>query len=824
MDEQSRRLAVADLRGFVEAGAGPRRRAALAAHTSSWLARVWAEATEGLRPGGIALAAVGSVGRAEAGPLSDIDLVLLHDGRTFGDDAVTRVADRVWYPIWDAGVRLDHSVRTVAQCRSVAQSDLAATVGLLDLTTVAGDRDLVAAARATVGHDWRAGARRRLPELLESLAARHTRHGDLAQSLEPDLKEARGGLRDLTVLSALAEAWLVERPRGDLDTAAGLLLDVRDAVHVVTGRGRDRLLREDHDAVAALLGYADADDLLTEVSSAGRTVAHALDGAVRGAGQAQRARVLRVGPRRPQMVPLGHGLFVSDGEVVLGHERLLEEPTMPLRAAVLAARESLPIAPRTLRNLAGVPDLPTPWPEAARDLLGDLLGAGPGLVSVWESLDQAGLVERWIPEWTRVRSRPQRSPVHRHTVDRHLIETVVHARGLVREVARPDLLLVAALLHDIGKVRGAHDHSHEGAPVARAIAERIGLSAPDVDTVELLVREHLTLIELATRRDHTDPGTVDAALAAVGADAERFELLRALTEADAAAAGPAAWTDWRATLLAQLTAAVRARLDADRSDRRADRGSDRGAERGADQRVDEGADPSVADACTKGPTGQVGPTGRSTPLGPEDLEQVRAGRVVVRGMPHGTAWRLDIVSADRMGLFADTAGVLACAHFVVRTAIVRTVDGVAVNEWHVEAPGGEAPDVGSIVRSLERLATGDQTPLRDLDRRRPRLARPSATADVAGPGQARAMVVPGASPEATVLEVRAQDRPALLHDLGRAFTGAGIAVRSAHVATYAGQTLDTFYLTDAHGSPLQPAVVGRLVGLVIDTCEGARGA
>jgi [protein-PII] uridylyltransferase len=567
--------------------------------------------------------------------------------------------------------------------------------------------------------------------MLESLAARHTRHGDLAQSLEPEIKEAKGGLRDLTILAALAEAWLAQRPRGEVVTATGLLLDVRDAIHVVTGRGRDRLLRQDHDAVAALLGHDDADDLLTEISDAGRVIAHSLDAAMRRASQAQRARLLRVGPRRPQMTPLGYGLFVSDGELVLGHDRLLTDPVLPLRAAALAATHGVPIAPATLTNLAKVPPLPVPWPDEAREQLGNLLASGPGLVPVWEGLDQAGIIGSWFPEWSTVRSRPQRSPVHRHTVDRHLVETVVHAGGMVREVSRPDLLLIAALLHDIGKVKGARDHSLEGAPLARAIVERMGHPEADVALVERLVREHLTLVELATRRDHADPGTVEAAISASGGTLAGFDLLRALTEADAAAAGPAAWTDWRSSLVAQLTTAVRARLDPD---------------------APEPDDPA--------PRAQ-----------PADVERaVRAGRVHVEARSSGSAWRLDIISTDRLGLFADTAGVLAVEGLIVRTAIVRTLDGLAVNEWHVESPRVENPDPARIGRLIERLATGDLSPLVALEKRRNRPTRPSATADTASPGQARAMIVPGASPDATVLEVRAQDRPALLHDLGRTFT------------------------------------------------------
>ncbi len=782
-DVAARRLDLAGTRAFETAGSGVQRRLRLAEFNREWLDGVWQEATKGQRVEGVALAAVGSVGRGDAGPLSDYDLVLLHYGRTLSTDEITRLADRIWYPIWDAGVRLDHSVRTVSQCRTVAAEDLTAAVGLLDISAVAGDAEVVAAARATVSHDWRANARKRLPQLTEAMAVRHHRHGDLAQSIEPELKEAHGGLRDMTVLAALAEAWLADRPRGEVDTAYGLLLDVRDAVHVTTGRGRDRLGREDHDAVAALLGYDDPDDLLADVSNAGRAIAYALDGTVRRASQSQRARVLRVGPRRPQMTPLGYGLFESDGEVVLGSGRLIDsDPHLPLRAAVLAARANLPIAPTTLENLATkCADLPTPWSPLARGLFSDLLAAGPGLVTVWEGLDQQGIIERWLPEWASVRSRPQRNAVHRHTVDRHLIETVVHATGLLRGVGRADLLLLAALLHDIGKIPGARDHSATGGPIAETVMRRLGHSEADVAVVASLVREHLTLIELATRRDHSDPRTIDAALAAVDGEADQFELLLALTEADAVAAGPKAWTDWRAALLGQFATAVRARLSP--------------------------STPAV---------GHAEPS-----LVPDDLISTLAtGEPYVEVVSNGGSYRIDIADRDRLGLFADTAGLLAAEGLVVRTAVLRTVDGIAVNEWHVESPSDTEPEKARLVRGLMRLATGDRAPLSLLDRRRQFATRPSGSSTIGTPGQPRALVVPGASTDATVIEVRAHDRPGLLHELGMCFAKAGVSVRSAHIATYAGQTLDTFYVSDFSGRPLDPGKVAQVVAAVIDTCDG----
>jgi [protein-PII] uridylyltransferase len=787
-DLTTTRLDLAGTRTFAEPGAGPVRRAALARFSRDWLVRAWDDATAGRGMPGVALAAVGSLARGDGGPLSDYDLVLLHQTRSLSDADVNALADRVWYPLWDSGAKIDHSVRTVGQCRSVAAADLSAAVGLLDLVHLAGDEQVVAAARSTVAHDWRANARKRLPQLVETVTSRHDRVGDAAHLLEPDLKEAKGGLRDMTILRALTAAWLADRPHGPVDAAYSTLLDVRDALHVVTGRARDRLGREDHDAVAALLGYDDSDDLLTDVSSSARVIAYALDGTFRRASQAQRARTLRVGPRRPTLTTLGYGLFLHDGEAVLGPGvDPSVDPLLVLRASLMAARNGVPLAPATLSNLAvKSPPLPTPWPPEALALFGDLLAAGPGLVTVWEGLDLAGIIERWIPEWRLVRSRPQRNAVHRHTVDRHSIEAVVAASTLVRDVQRPDLLLLAALLHDIGKVAGAADHAEVGAPVADRILARLGVLEVDRRVVVHLVREHLSLIELATRRDPGDPATMAAVSLAVDGSAETLEMLRALTEADARAAGPAAWTDWRAQLLDRLTGAARRHLAS-------------GPETPTDAEDDEPA------------------------LTREVLDQVAAGHPVVTVTGYGAVFQVDVVDRDRVGLFADMAGLLAAEGFVVRSAVLRTVAGVASDEWHVDSPGGERPDAVTLSRGLARLASGDRSPLARMDRRRFAWASSGSSrtgATTGSPGMTRAMLVPRASTSATVVEVRATDRAGLLYAIGHALADAGLSVRSAHIATYAGQALDTFYLTQGDGSALTPPLVAQTLALLIETCDG----
>ncbi len=749
------------------AGSAMRRRG-LAALTDSWLRRVFEDAVEatGGDPAKAALVAVGGYGRGELAPGSDLDLVLLHADR----DAVGALAEKIWYPVWDSGVHLDHAVRTFEEARRLAGSDLAVLLGLLDARPVAGDQAMVGRLRTAVLGDWRAAARRRLPELRESWDARGERAGDLRHDVEPDLKEGRGGLRDVVSLRAVAASWVADRPHRDVDDAVRRLADVRDSLHLVTARPGNKLLLQEQDHVAADLGLPGADDLLRTVGASAAAVTHAADVTWRRALQAtrpQRSRFVR--GRRPVLRLLGPGLAEHDGEAVLTAQAdPRSDPLLALRMAARAARAGLPLSPSSVDRLAAdAPTLPEPWPESARHLFVELLGSGPPLVPVWESLDQAGLLDRLMPEWGPVRNLPQRNAVHRYSVDRHLLECAVRAGPLVRDVHRPDLLLVAALLHDIGK-GSPGDHSEAGAPLALQAATRMGFDADDVATLALVVRHHLLLVDSATKRDLDDPATV-AAVADLLGTTEVLELMSALTLADALATGPAAWSEWKAGLVEDLVRRSALRMHGV-------------------------------------------PAPPPPALTPEQAGLVRAGRLAVVAEPdEAVTWSVTVAAPDRTGLFSAIAGVLALHRLSVRSAQARTEAGVALDLWTVVPDRDHEPRSEALRTDIARALDGDldltqRLVARDGSRRPPAVAPPPA----------RVEEVVAASDTATVLEVRTADRPGLLYRLGRALALMGVNIRGARVVTLGAEAVDVFYLQDSAGRPLTDAAVREAVRLLTD--------
>ncbi|ANP49740.1 [protein-PII] uridylyltransferase [Streptomyces griseochromogenes] len=815
--------AAARLRLLTEgARSGPPRRAALAELTDDWLSGLFTAAAEGLegrggaqrppqkggggRLEGVSLVAVGGYGRGELSPRSDLDLLLLHDG---GDaSAVAALADRLWYPVWDLGLALDHSVRTPAEARKTAGEDLKVHLGLLDARHLAGDLGLTSGLRTAVLADWRNQAPKRLPELQELCAERAGRQGELRYLLEPDLKEARGGLRDATALRAVAASWLADAPREGLADARRSLLDVRDALHLATGRATDRLALQEQDQVAAELGLLDADTLLRQVYEAARVISYASDVTWREVGRVLRSRAVR--PRLRAMLgggkqvaersPLAEGVVEQDGEVVLARAARPErDPVLPLRAAAAAAQAGLPLSLHAVRRMAATArPLPTPWPAEAREQLVTLLGSGRPTVDVWEALEAEGLISRLLPDWERVRCRPQRNAVHLWTVDRHLIETAVRASELTRSVSRPDLLLVSALLHDIGK-GWPGDHSVAGEIIAKDVAARIGFDGTDAAVLATLVRHHLLLIETATRRDLEDPATVRSVAEAVGSQST-LELLHALTEADALATGPAAWSSWRGSLVADLVRRVGAVLAGDVPDEPEPGAPTAEQERLAIEAFRTGS-PVLALRAQREPVPEEESAGGPEPLGVELL----------------------IAVPDQPAVLPAVAGVLAVHRLTVRTAELRALnlpdvdDGsVLLLNWRVAAEYGSLPQATRLRADLVRALDGS------LD-----IASRLAERDAAYPRRRgwaapppRVTVAPAASHHATVIEVRTQDAPGLLHRIGTALEKAGVRVRSMHVSTLGANAVDAFYVTTGAGAPLPADDAASLARVLEETLRG----
>ncbi|MEU4948357.1 [protein-PII] uridylyltransferase [Streptomyces lavendulae] len=775
-----------------ESRSGPSRRSALSTLSDHWLSALFAAAARETGVRGAALVAVGGYGRAELSPRSDLDLLLLHDGKA-EPRALAALADRLWYPVWDLGLALDHSVRTPAEARKTAAEDLKAHLGLLDARLVAGDAGLLAGLRTSVLADWRNQAVKRLPQLHALCRERAERAGELRFLLEPDLKEARGGLRDATALRAVAASWLADAPREGLADARRRLLDARDALHLVTGRATDRLSLQEQPQVAARLGLLDADALLREVYEAARVISYAGDVTWREVGRVLRARTARPrlrgllgtrGAPAGERAPLAEGVVESDGEAVLAlAARPERDPVLPLRFGAAAAQAGLPVSLHAVRRLADrARPLPVPWPAEAREQLLTLLGAGEPTVAVWEALEAEGLITRLLPDWERVRCRPQRNPVHTWTVDRHLIETAVRASALTRRVSRPDLLLMAALLHDIGK-GWPGDHSVAGETIARDMAARVGFDPEDVAVLGTLVRHHLLLVDTATRRDLDDPATLRAVAAAVGSTGT-LEILHALTEADALATGPAAWSTWRGSLVADLVARVAAVLSGSPPD---------------------ASEPDI-------------PTTEQERLA---VEALRTGEPVLmlharREEEEAVGVELVVAVPDQPGVLPAAAGVLALHRLTVRAAELRFLElpdrlGEAlVLRWRVAAEYGALPEAARLRTDLVRALDGSlDVPARLADRE---AAYPRRRGVV--PPPPRVAVVPDVSSLATVLEVRAPDAVGLLHRIGRALESRRVRVRSAHVSTLGANAVDTLYVVDTDGKPLSRADAAALAAAV----------
>jgi [protein-PII] uridylyltransferase len=699
-------------------------------------------------PGDLCLLAVGGYGRGLLAPNSDLDVVIVHGGRKSPDAELLR---QLWYPIWDSGLRLGHAVRRSNWKAPPSDDDLDTMTALLSVRPLAGNVEVGRDIERNAAVAWRKNRAGWLEVLRARNESRHQSSGEVAFMLEPDLKQGRGGLRDVHTVGWLEAAGLeiLEEDAGAVSEAERVLLDVRVALHRVTSRAEDVVRLEDQDAVAEMAHFASATAMMTGLATVARELAWVLDS--RWAAYDRSLVAAWPPPAR-----LASGIVLDAGEVHLTEAAsVTADPTLLLRVAAASARCRCPIARSTLSRLqAEVEPWTAPWPAGAVDEFVSFMLEGEQAISVWESLDHAGLIVRLLPEWLPVRARPQRNAYHRFTVDRHSWEAVAEAAALADRVHRADLLLLGALFHDLGKGYTG-DHSEVGVELVETIGPRLGLAPIEVSMLAAMVRHHLLLPEVATRRDLADPATIAAVAAAVG-DQTTLRLLAALTEADSLATGPTAWSSWKAGLMAELVDRV----------------------------------------------GHV--------LGGGDLREVTwrlfPTREVLARMGEGELWvgfdsdQLIAVSADVPGTLSRVAGALALHDLDVLSAQAHSDEqGMAASAFRFLVPlrGLDREAVAADVRSALSAELALSARLADRARTYRRRRRTAA----AKPDTA-VLFDHHASGNSTVIEVRAPDTLGLLHRLTAALAELGLDVRHATVQSHGPQAIDTFYVRTRHGTKL----------------------
>ncbi|MBP6833206.1 MAG: [protein-PII] uridylyltransferase [Deltaproteobacteria bacterium] len=829
------------------------------AHVSGCLSR-W---SGGRGRGRVALMAVGGYGRRQLSPGSDLDLVLLAERPE--SPPVRDLAEAMLYPLWDAKITVGHSVHDVDGLIAEAKSDLRTRTMLLDLRFLAGDRGLADALRE---RSAALRGERELATFIDALAdelrERHERFGATVYLLEPDVKLGRGGLRDLDIIrwalrarvraddfgGALGSGALSQPEHDALEAAREFHLRLRAALHARAGRKSDRVTFDAQEECAQALGFFDpaeaavdlpravafsAERLMSEFYRHARGVASMLPHVL------ARCRPSRAPehPRRP--LPLAEGVTRFDGAACLASaDGLQRDPVLALRLIETALMHDLPVAASSRASIASASSDPA-WcdrlrgsSEAGRCFLrlldrshraasradgASVSGTPDNARSVLADLHDLGLVLALIPEFAAVTARVQHDVYHVYTVDVHSVAAVdrLHAlrRGelgpdfalasrLMASIDRREVLLLATLLHDVGKSHG-RAHSKVGADMAPAIAARLGLDAEDAATVAWLVLEHLTLYHLATRRDLADPSTLAQVTTLVG-DAWRLQALFLLTVADLSTTSPTAMTAWKARLLDELYTRAAEALQGE--------GHSAGRHR-------EGLVARVLDLAGDAAPGVPGwvramPTRYLQASAPGEvlrhalaLHDVAPGEPRLRLQPMGNSagaglYEVLVHAPDRPGLLSDLTALLFAHRLDIQRAEIHSVGSDVVDVFVVRHPDPTSRELvgleARLGQQLHAVVEGrlDAESVVSVMRGGGGLLRPEPSVE------ARVALHNDVSDDATVIEVFGRDRPGFLHTVARAHHRLGLEIRVAKVNTEGRRAADVFYVTTAEGAKVPP--------------------
>ena len=770
------------------------------------------------RAGGLSLVGLGSYARREVCPLSDIDVLVLHDG--WSDNDLEQVVRSLCYPLWDAGLQVGYAVHTPKSAVKAAGDRIDTATALLDRRLVWGEPGLLDQL-ASAYTRW---LRRRRGKVLTQLAAaddaRHQRAGTQPGMLEPEVKSGAGGLRDLhslrwasgMVLGELGLRPLVgARYLGATDFRAlrranAELLTVRCALHLcasTSGPG-DVLRLEQQDEVAKLMGADGRDDVLSRVNLAMRTIAH-----VHGRTWPLLLADGRSGRRRGRTspVPIDDDIALVDGLVEIEDGRSVrQDPALGMRTMAAAARHASHLGRATVtrlqHDLAGVEQLP--WDHRVRAAFLAALREGPDALPALADADHIGLLAAHLPEWRRVRGHPQRNPYHRYDLDTHLVQTVSWVQRIAdgelgqrlaavyERLNEPDVLLLGALFHDVGKAwRG--DHAVIGAQIAGRWIATMGFDQRRAQRVARLVRLHLLLPDVAQHRDLDDRGEIQSVADRV-IDTETLDALLVLSLADARATGPSAYSPWKDGLLSELHARARRALTGGSSGMAiADPRTKVAAARERSEEVPPGAmDRLLADPPDRyllaADVDQIVEHARMLAW----LEPSDPVAVTVREDGDEATAVISVVGWDRRGLLADVVGTLVGLGLDVLEARAFTCGDGAVLDWFVvrRRANAPAPALAELIARVEAAGRGTADVERSVARQEQRWdERPGTEVQLISPG-----VIIDRAARVTRIEVEGRDAPGVLFRLLRVLADGGLDVSAARVATLGPQVRDVFFV------------------------------
>jgi [protein-PII] uridylyltransferase len=798
---------------------------------------------------GFALVGLGGTGRGEMAPYSDLDLMFLTAATP--TPAQERAAEAILHLLWDLKLKVGHSVRSTTQLIALAKKDMTIRTAFLEARWLWGDEKLFDAAMARFRKEVVAGtAAAFVAAKLAERDQRHVRMGDSRYVVEPNVKDGKGGLRDLHALYWIGKyVHGVERP-SDLvgagllsaaefrrfDRAERFFWSVRDHLHMLAGRAEERLSFEYQRRIAEIMHYADrpgksAVERFMQFYFLNAKTVGDLTGVFLAQLDEQLGRkgfrfALPTIRRRPKR--LG-GLVLDRGRISIpSNDYFRADPVRLLEIFAVAARERLEVHPAAMRAAtrdAARIDRKVRDDPRANALFMEVLTSTHSPETVLRWMNEAGVFGRFVPDFGRVVAQMQFDMYHHYTVDEHSIRAIgllaAIERGelkqdhplstaIIKQLASWRVLYVAVLLHDIAKGRGG-DHSEIGAEIALNLAPRFGLDAAETETVSWLVRYHLLLSSTAFKRDLADPKTIEDFVRQVQSP-ERLRLLLILTVVDIRAVGPGVWSEWKRTLLRTLFEAAEERLrlgfkQHGRAEIVRSRQEELGDALGWKASAFRAHAKRLPDSYWLAePLAWQEANARQVAEAESRIGEAKPN-VVVEDDPESGATRVSVFTPDREGLFYRIcAGLAAAGANIVDARIHTSRDGMALDNLLVLDGRGRAYSErrlrGRLARSIEAALTSENPPplpSAGAERR-------SSAFDVA-PSVA---IADRASSRTTVVEVNARDRPALLAGLSAAIHGEGYRIHSAHIATYGERAVDVFYLSLADGKKLTPEDAGQL--------------